>query len=222
MGKKAVKDEEFAFRPFEDLKKLYTKNVLASKKPPPPPEEKKIYSDKEIFLDAMKDVRKILEYTELPLPLKKIKKPAQTKKHAENEIIRELSDITQGCKPLDLPVTQEYVEWLNPDYLGDFGKDILKRLHEGKFSVRDYIDLHGFTAEEAGSELRDFIQRVSMQRMSCVKIIHGRGLRSPSGPVLKNIIIRLLTMKYRKKIIAFASARQCDGGLGALYVLLKV
>ena len=54
----------------------------------------------------------------------------------------------------------------------------------------------------------------------CVKIIHGRGLRSRAGPVVKHAVIKLLSSRYRKKIIAYVTARQCDGGLGALYVLL--
>jgi DNA-nicking Smr family endonuclease len=54
-----------------------------------------------------------------------------------------------------------------------------------------------------------------------VKIIHGRGLRSPRGPVLKEKLIKRLSGKYRKHVVAFVTARQCDGGLGALYILLK-
>jgi len=54
-----------------------------------------------------------------------------------------------------------------------------------------------------------------------LKIIHGRGLRSAKGPVLKNALMKWLSEHYRKHMIAFATARQCDGGLGAVYVLLK-
>jgi len=41
------------------------------------------------------------------------------------------------------------------------------------------------------------------------------------GPVLKDAVIRRLVGRYRKQIVAFVSARQCDGGLGAMYVLLR-
>ena len=33
-------------------------------------------------------------------------------------------------------------------------------------------------------------------------------------------MVKLLSGRYRKQIIAYVTARQCDGGLGALYVLL--
>jgi len=39
--------------------------------------------------------------------------------------------------------------------------------------------------------------------------------------VLKDAVVRRLVGRYRKQVIAFVSARQCDGGLGALYVLLR-
>ena len=55
-----------------------------------------------------------------------------------------------------------------------------------------------------------------------VKIIHGRGLRSVKGPVLKHRVVRRLAGHFREKVLAFVSARQCDGGLGALYVPLKM
>ena len=54
-----------------------------------------------------------------------------------------------------------------------------------------------------------------------MKIIHGRGLRSVKGPRIKDAVVRRLLGQYRKDVIAFTSARQCDGGLGALYVLLR-
>jgi len=40
-------------------------------------------------------------------------------------------------------------------------------------------------------------------------------------PAAKKAVARRLAGHYRNKVIAFVSARQCDGGLGAVYVLLK-
>jgi len=39
--------------------------------------------------------------------------------------------------------------------------------------------------------------------------------------VLKDAIAQWLAGRYRKHVIAFVTARQCDGGLGAIYVLVK-
>jgi DNA-nicking Smr family endonuclease len=55
-----------------------------------------------------------------------------------------------------------------------------------------------------------------------ILIIHGRGLSSPADPVLKTKVIQWLsTGPWRKWVMAYASARLCDGGAGATYVLLR-
>jgi DNA-nicking Smr family endonuclease len=69
--------------------------------------------------------------------------------------------------------------------------------------------------------VEQFLKESMIKGHRCIKIIHGRGLRSPKGPVLKEALIKWLSGRYRKHIIAFVTARQCDGGLGALYILLR-
>ncbi|MGB9761249.1 MAG: Smr/MutS family protein [Caldimicrobium thiodismutans] len=51
--------------------------------------------------------------------------------------------------------------------------------------------------------------------------MHGRGLSSKGKPVLKEKVREWLEKgPYRKYILAYASAKPCDGGPGATYVLL--
>ena len=53
-------------------------------------------------------------------------------------------------------------------------------------------------------------------------VVHGRGLKSPDKPVLKAKVFEWLTRgPLRAHVIALASARSCDGGAGATYVLLR-
>lgn len=55
-----------------------------------------------------------------------------------------------------------------------------------------------------------------------VLVIHGRGRSSPSEPVLKKKVIDWLTHgTWRKWVVAYSSARPCDGGAGATYILLR-
>jgi DNA-nicking Smr family endonuclease len=96
-----------------------------------------------------------------------------------------------------------------------------KRLHEGNFSVQDCIDLHGMTRNEAEKELTRFFSEAVKKRLFCIKVIHGRGLRSPQGPVLKEAFKGWLHGSFRKWVLAYATAKDCDGGLGATYILLK-
>ena len=96
----------------------------------------------------------------------------------------------------------------------------LRRLRRGHIPVADEIDLHGLTADEAHSALAEFLIGAVAGRTRCVRVIHGKGLRSgPGGPVIKRRIGRWL--RRRDEVLAFCSARSVDGGTGAVYVLLK-
>lgn len=102
----------------------------------------------------------------------------------------------------------------------EIGERTLRRLARGRYSVQGELDLHGLTAAEAESALRDFINECLERDYRCVRIVHGKGLGSGHrGPVLKPSVNRWL--RRWREVLAFASARQIDGGSGAVYVLLK-
>lgn len=97
---------------------------------------------------------------------------------------------------------------------------ILTKLRRGHFAVDAEIDLHGLTAVEARGALREFITEATDRRMTCVRVVHGKGRRSgPRGPVLKNVVNHWL--QRSDVVLAFGSARAVDGGSGAIYVLLR-
>jgi DNA-nicking Smr family endonuclease len=77
------------------------------------------------------------------------------------------------------------------------------------------------TLSEAEEALQHFFRCAVQKGFFCVKVIHGRGLRSPRGPVLKEALKKFLHRSFSKWILAYATASQCDGGLGATYVILK-
>ena len=213
MGKKS-----FVIHPFEKLKKTIERNQSVPSSPPVLSKKKEHLTDEEIFCDAMDDVQEIEEYRALSCAQhhrKIISDPAR--RHPDREALMILSEIAEGRQPVNLPDTQEYVEWTNPHYRDD----IIQRLHGGHFSVQGYLDLHGFTVPEAEMELETFIGASFKKGLRCIKIIHGRGLRSTRGARLKEAVVKRLSGHYRKDIIAYVTARQCDGGLGALYVLLR-
>lgn len=100
-------------------------------------------------------------------------------------------------------------------------ESVLTKLRRGHFTVDAEIDLHGMSGAEAKAAMREFLTEAVTRRMSCVRIIHGKGRRSgPRGPVLKNVVNQWL--QRIDNIQAFGSARQVDGGSGAVYVLLRV
>lgn len=96
---------------------------------------------------------------------------------------------------------------------------VLRRLRRGDFRVEAEVDLHGLTVVEAKAHLRAFLAECLARHLRCVRIVHGKGLRSGQrGPVLKQTVNSLL--RRIGAVVAFSSARQVDGGTGAVYVLL--
>lgn len=118
-----------------------------------------------------------------------------------------------------------------PDSAGDSGEGIVYRrvgvsmqvlrdLRRGRYRVQDELDLHGLTAREARGALQEFMADALARGIRCVRIVHGKGLRSgPRGPVLKVKLNRWLPQW--DQVVAFTSAPGRDGGTGAVYVLMR-
>lgn len=97
---------------------------------------------------------------------------------------------------------------------------LLRKLRRGEFRIAAEADLHGLNERQAGDAIRAFLAEARQEGWQCVRIIHGKGLRSgPAGPVLKAKTASVL--RRREDVIAFASARAADGGTGAVLVLLR-
>lgn len=117
------------------------------------------------------------------------------------------------------PATIEIGEELG--YLRDgYPPKVLRALKRGQYSVQDEIDLHHMNAAAAQASIAAFLAAARQDGLRCVRIIHGKGLRSKAaGPVLKALTDRML--RRRDEVVAFASARPAQGGTGAVIVLLK-
>ena len=62
----------------------------------------------------------------------------------------------------------------------------LRKLRRGHWAIQQVLDLHGYTAAEARVAVAEFLTNCKRGQLRCVRIIHGKGLRSPNGePVLK-------------------------------------
>ena len=53
-----------------------------------------------------------------------------------------------------------------------------------------------------------------------MRIVHGRGFGSPGREGVLRQLVKAWLMR-RKDVLAFCHAAACDGGEGALWVLLK-
>ncbi len=167
--------------------------------------------ERELFRAAVRDVRP-LRNAKRP-PERERKRPRASSRRADEAQV--LAD-SLSFDPADLDV--ESGDELRYRREG-VAESVLQRLRRGEYAVRDEIDLHGMTQDEARRALANFLGEAVLHGHRCVRIIHGKGRGSGNrGPVLKSAVNRWL--RRHAVIRAFCSARRNDGGTGAAYVLL--
>lgn len=177
-------------------------------------------TEKEIFQDAMKGVKPLKKpplHLPRPIPSKGLRSEPLPRQ-GEADVRQCLEELVKYGKGLVLAQTPEYMEGTGSNVPRAFAQ----RLHQGAFSIEAYLDLHGLGVVTAREALENFLTDCLVLGKRAVMIIHGRGISSPKEPVLKNKLREWLTRTHwRKWVVAFASARSCDGGTGATYVLLR-
>jgi DNA-nicking Smr family endonuclease len=169
--------------------------------------------DQELFRKAMRGVRRMDSGNR---HLSRQRKPRPTARFARAErdaVLQESLGHTSPLEPVD--DSGDTLTFRRPGV----SDQVVRRLRRGQFRVEAEIDLHGLTARHAQQALRDFLAECVQHRARIIRIIHGKGLRSgPRGPVLKTLVSSYL--QRVGNVLAFASAREVDGGSGAILVLL--
>lgn len=99
-------------------------------------------------------------------------------------------------------------------------RDVLRKLRRGHWVVEDELDLHGMNRLEASAMVAEFLRRCRQRSLRCVRIVHGKGLRSRNRePILKGMLGAWLG--GRDDVLAFCQAPAAHGGGGAVFVLLR-
>ena len=96
---------------------------------------------------------------------------------------------------------------------------VIQKLKRGRFPVGDQLDLHHMSVKTGHKALLEFITNAQGRSIECVRIIHGKGLRSENGPRLRTMARQVL--RDHPKVVAFSVCKPADGGSGAMDVLLK-
>ncbi len=217
------------FRPFKNLQALLEEKAIELKSVSNPklnksseldPTKVDQRPDRIIFEEAMADVKKISS-SNCAVPIHANLKHINSDKNLEedeHESLVQLKDLIKYGTGFVVSLTPEYVEGM----ANNVSPEVARRLHHGYFSIQAHIDLHGLNVHDAHQAFDDFLNKCITAGKRAVLIIHGRGLSSPYEPVLKTKVYRWLTVApWHKWVIAFTSARLCDGGTGAAYVLLR-
>ena len=168
--------------------------------------------DLRMFADAVGPVRQIITRAHADLRQPPAPEPRQfllDEARVSEELMHSLID------PADVEVGEE-LSHLKEGH----SPHVLRRLKRGQYSIADEIDLHQMTIPVARVAVKEFLDAARRNGQLCVKIIHGKGLRSRAeGPVIKRLVDGML--RRRGDVLAFASAKPAEGGTGAVIVLLK-
>ena len=211
------------FKPFKNLDSLLEGREIKPQAAPTPAPAKNHRPkldprhERALFEDAMADVIQISRVNcpdfDRPAP----RSPAAAS-DIDHESVQKLNNLVDNGTGFVVSLTPEYIEGID----NTVNPAIAHRLHRGDFTIQAHIDLHGQSVAAARETFDRFFRRSIAAGKNAVLVIHGRGLSSPAGPVLKSKVCQWLTSSpWRRWVVAFTSARLCDGGAGATYVLLR-
>ena len=117
---------------------------------------------------------------------------------------------------IPVPLQQELFHGVAPG----LDRATQQKMRRGKITIDARIDLHGMTQSEANQALSNFLYDCRVGGLRTVLVITGKGLGG--GGVLRAAVPRWLNESNNRKLIrAFSHAVPKDGGVGALYVILK-
>jgi DNA-nicking Smr family endonuclease len=217
----APPSQGFHHRPFREFARL------AGRSRPAPTPEPRVEepaasvpeaSEEEIFEREMAGVKRLSTAEPQRVP----RRPPSAQRPIDDpdaEVIEALEKLVDGRAGFDIADTTEYLEGA----VAGLDRRLVRQLRGGHFATQAHLDLHGLTASEARTAVDAFLAEAHQRGHRCVLIVHGRGLNSKDQvPVLKRRLTGWLSRTaWARQVLAFTSARPCDGGVGALYVLMR-
>jgi DNA-nicking Smr family endonuclease len=166
--------------------------------------------DDDLFRQAMKGVRPLKADNRIRHQHPPRKPPGR---HPDSEPAATSERFTAGMYEEQCPENLYFAR------AGGAQKSLIRKLRSGKLTVDAVLDLHGLTVEQARAQLADFLEECRQCGYRHVIIVHGKGFRSQTRPVIKPMVNRWLQEAH--EVLAFCSAQPKDGGTGAVYVLLR-
>lgn len=96
-----------------------------------------------------------------------------------------------------------------------------ERLKRGRTPIDARLDLHGMTQDAAHRRLATFIESAVASDQRAIVVVTGKGFKEGTG-VLRAAVPRWLNEpRLRPHILTYEYAQPKDGGMGALYILLR-
>ena len=188
-------------------------------RPDPPPRQRTDLNEEELWTAAVDGATPLADRSTRVKPGPQPMSVPRPELDPDLEAYDELRALVTGEVPFDIADSDEFIE----GHARGLDPRVIRKLRRGEFAVQAHVDLHGLLKEEAKAELEAFLSKSRQQGRRCVLVVHGRGLHSKDQvPVLKEALKRWMhTARFARHVLGFSSARQHDGGTGAIYVLLR-
>lgn len=204
-------------RPFACLSAfLEEKHIRLGKEPPIRKSEPMPDDDERLLNEAMEGVRIIRKRgNRVRAKSQPSTASGPGKESDEDRLLQSILSDGNLINVTNLPEYMEgYAEGVNPL--------VMEKLRNGEFSVQQVVDLHGLSIESARETFEFFLSEAIRNNLKCIKVIHGRGLKSKREPIIKDYLKTwIVRAMHRKWITAFSNAIMPDGGPGATYILLR-
>lgn len=94
-------------------------------------------------------------------------------------------------------------------------RDLVQRV----FVREATLDLHHLTAKRAEEKVLTYLSAMAERRFRYLRLITGKGLHSPEGGVLKEVMVKLL--RRHPLVVEVSEAPEWNGGGGVLWVRLR-
>lgn len=208
----------FNNNPFKSLKRVKsTASAAPAAKPATPARNEKQEDEIDLFLRAVSGVRAIDSGSGNPSETKKNQIAEASR--GEDRDDRQL--FLQAMQKIGTTLRKAHPEADIDEAPRQPASSRMKQLKRGTIRIREELDLHGNTKDEALVKLSHFIAAAYSRGQQAVLIITGKGINSPEGPVLQGAVAEWLRGKGKGMVAEFAPAPRTMGGSGAFVVFLK-
>ena len=177
-------------------------------------------SDEQLFLQEMADV--------IPLKDEHRSSPAHIlcQSMSVTDAQRARHAAAQQHELLELlPTDPHLIHSVSPDEIVSYKIDgvqdeVFSLLRSGKYSFKTVLDLHQYRLNQARESLINCIYNAYERGERNVVIIHGKGYKSkPYAGLMKSAVCHWL--QQIQLVMAYHSATKNNGGVGAVFVMLK-
>ncbi len=145
--------------------------------------------------------------------------PVRTSQQMQERRARATAEPTQNAKLSDGdPSTLDDVpqSYRAPGVSGE----ALRRLKREAGRVRECLDLHGLSRDQARLALQHFVRVASGRGVTHVRIIHGQGYGSQGGTSVLRYLVRHW-LAQMPEVLGFVTPPPAQGGKGAVLALLR-